>query len=230
MVAVRPGGGARMSAWATSPQAAQIDAVIEQARRLTGDECDRLATAAATAAAADRDAVRFAAWEAAWFAARVADWSAAWVAAWEAAWDAARVADRSAARDPVWDKARDAVWDAAWEVSITAVALVVRDLIDEDTAWNRAAYDLLTGPWRRVIGPVHPDDEGASPRMDDAPLMQEGWRKVKRAKLDSRGRICLGNAARYDRYEVRVNDVGEFLLLPLVLALVSDVKNVVDLD
>ena len=22
----------------------------------------------------------------------------------------------------------------------------------------QAAYDLLTGPWRSVIGPVHPDD------------------------------------------------------------------------
>ena len=141
-----------MSAWATNPQAAQIDAVIEQARRLTGDECDRLATAAATAAAADRGTVRFAAWEAAWFAARVADWSAAWVAAWEAAWDAARVAAWVAARD----EGRAAAWDAARSA---AQALVVRDLIDEATEWNQAAYDLLTGPWRRVIGPIHPDDE-----------------------------------------------------------------------
>jgi hypothetical protein len=34
----------------------------------------------------------------------------------------------------------------------------VRDLIDEATDWNQAAYDLLTGPWASVIGPVHPDD------------------------------------------------------------------------
>jgi hypothetical protein len=37
--------------------------------------------------------------------------------------------------------------------------LVARDLIDEATPWDQAAYDLLTGLWRRVIGPIHPDDE-----------------------------------------------------------------------
>lgn len=24
--------------------------------------------------------------------------------------------------------------------------------------WDQDAYDLLTGTWRTVIGPVHPDD------------------------------------------------------------------------
>ncbi len=48
---------------------------------------------------------------------------------------------------------------AARDATRVAVALVVRDLIDEDTEWNQAAYDLVTGPWRRVVGPIHPDDE-----------------------------------------------------------------------
>ncbi len=89
-----------MTAWADNPQAAQIDALIERAARLTSVECDRL------------------------------------IEAWAAAGDAA------------WFAARDA-----------AGALVVRDLIEEAAPWNRAAYDVLTGPWRRTIGPIHPDDE-----------------------------------------------------------------------
>jgi hypothetical protein len=207
VVAVRSGRGDPMSVWATNPQAAQIDVLIERAGRLTSVECDRLA----------------------------ADWTAAWEAAGDAAWDAARDAAREAAwfaaRDAVqaWAAVGDAAWDAAWFAADVVGALVVRDLIEEATPWDWAAYDLLTGPWRRVIGSVHPDDEGASPCVDDASPAWEGWRKVKRAKLDSQGRISLGDAASHDLYEVRVNDVGEFLLLPLVLVLGSDVKSAVDL-
>lgn len=50
-----------------------------------------------------------------------------------------------------WEAARESAWGAA-------EALAVRHLINENTAWNQAAYDLLTGPWRTVIGPIHPDD------------------------------------------------------------------------
>ena len=100
-----------MTAWATNPQAAQIDALIERAGRLTDGEIKRL--------------------------------------------EAAREATQLAARDA----ARDAAWDAARDAARAAEALVARDLIDENTAWNQAAYDLLSGPWRRVIGPIHPDDE-----------------------------------------------------------------------
>ena len=70
-------------------------------------------------------------------------------------WDAASEAARGAARDAAWD----AAWVAAWFAATAAAALVVRDLIDDATPWNQAAYDRLTGPWRRVIGPIHPDDE-----------------------------------------------------------------------
>jgi len=67
-----------------------------------------------------------------------ADWyalGAAWYAAWYAARDAAGYAARGA-----------------------ALALVSRDRIGHHPGWDQAAYDSLTGPWRQVIGPVHPDD------------------------------------------------------------------------
>lgn len=34
--------------------------------------------------------------------------------------------------------------------------------------WDQAAYDRLTGPWRDVIGPIHPDDgdEGLGLNLD----------------------------------------------------------------
>ena len=139
-----------MSAWADNPQAAEIDAVVERAGELTHAEIKALHVAEARDAA--WDAAFDAAFDAAWDAAR----AAAWAAAWDAAWAAARAADRAAA----WDAARDAARDAAGrEAARAARALVVRDLIDENTAWNQAAYDLLSGPWRRVVGSIHPDDE-----------------------------------------------------------------------
>ena len=54
-------------------------------------------------------------------------------------------AARYAAWDAAWDAARDAAWDAAY-------ALLVRDLI------STGHYDALSLPWRRTIGPIHPDD------------------------------------------------------------------------
>ncbi len=86
-------------------------------------------------------AARNAAWAAAWSAARQAARGAAWSAAREAAWAATGQAAGQAARAA----AREAGWDAAG-------ALVVRDLIP------RHHYDALTMPWRRAVGPVHPDD------------------------------------------------------------------------
>ena len=134
-----------MTAAADNPQAAQIDALIARAEQLTPVECDRLAAAAVRA--------QFAA--AAGVAAGVAAGDAAGDAARDAAWFAARVAAGAAARVAAGVAARDAAWFGSWTVG----ALVVRDLIEEGTPWDRAAYDVLTGPWRRVIGPIHPDDE-----------------------------------------------------------------------
>jgi len=65
-----------------------------------------------------------------------------------AAWGATR----DATRDATWGAAWGA-WDATWDA---ACALVVRDLIGD--TFTQDQYDTLTGPWRRVIGPVHPDD------------------------------------------------------------------------
>ena len=39
-----------------------------------------------------------------------------------------------------------------------ALALVSHDLIGHHPGWDQGAYDLLTGPWTGVIGPIHPDD------------------------------------------------------------------------
>ncbi len=122
-----------MTVWATNPQAAQIDALIERAARLTSVECERLIEA------------------------RRPVWNKARIAARDAAWFAAAVAARAA----VGFAARDAVAAraAARVADTTAVALVVRDLIEEGTPWDQAAYDVLTRPWRWAIGPIHPDDE-----------------------------------------------------------------------
>ena len=71
---------------------------------------------------------------------------AARYAAWYAAWDAARDAALYAALYA----AGNAAWDAAG-------ALVVRDLITPGQ-FTREHYELLTKPWRTVIGPLHADD------------------------------------------------------------------------
>ena len=80
-----------------------------------------------------------------------APWDAAWGAAWDAArgaaWDAARDAAWGAAWDAAWDAARDAAWGAAWDA---AQATIVRDLISPEH------YDILTGPWRSVMGEEAP--------------------------------------------------------------------------
>jgi len=115
------------------PQWEPVCALVLRAARLTTSEAKSMRTA--------WDAAWDAAWAAAWDAARAAAWDAAWDAATEAAWDAA------------WDAAR-AAWDAAWDA---ARALVVRDLIGQH-GFTQAHYDTLTGPWRQVIGPAHPDD------------------------------------------------------------------------
>lgn len=44
----------------------------------------------------------------------------------------------------------DAARDAAW-------ALITRDLIGTE-GYTQEHYDLITTPWRKVIGPIHPDD------------------------------------------------------------------------
>ena len=88
-----------------------------------------------------------------------AAWDAAWAAAWDAAWDAAWAAAWAAAWDAAWAAARDAAWAAAYHAARdAAVALVVRDLIGQH-GLTQDHYDILTRPWRTLIGPIHPDDK-----------------------------------------------------------------------
>ena len=145
------------------PQGEQVAALIECCRTLSAAELDRLYTAwyAAGYAAryAARDADRDAAGDDARVAARDAAGDAARAAAGYAARYAARDAARAAARAAAGYAARDAAGDAAGD---TACALTVRDLIGQRDGWDQAAYDALTGPWRRTIGPIHPDDEAVT--------------------------------------------------------------------
>lgn len=85
--------------------------------------------------------------DAAWDAAGAAAWDAAWDAAWAAAErDAAGAAERAAESA--------AAGDAAWAA---ARALSIRDLIGTAN-YTQEMYELLTAPWRNVMGPLHPDD------------------------------------------------------------------------
>ena len=143
---------------ALGPQGPALVAMLERCKHLTAAEASDLHAA--------RGAARGAAWGAAWGAARCAAWGAARGAAWDAArgaargaawgaaWGAARYAARGAARDAARDAARGAAWGAARDAARGAV---VRDLIGQ-YGFTQEHYDTLTGPWRKVIGPVHPDD------------------------------------------------------------------------
>jgi len=132
------------------PHWEHIVALVRRAAVLTADEARQLASPWDTA------------WHTAWHAARSAAWEATRGAAWgtardtarDAAWDTAWEAAQRTAEDAAFATVGDVPWDAAW---IAAVALVVRDLIGQ-YGFTQEHYDLLTGPWRSVIGPVHPDD------------------------------------------------------------------------
>jgi hypothetical protein len=128
------------------PQTPYIEALLTRAQALTGPEITELGAAWETARGKARDAAWFASGDAAgaaWFAEDAV--GAAWNVttggvAWAAAWDTARHADWSVTR-----AARAAVVDAA-------LALATRDKLAPEH------YDVLTGPWARVVGRVHPDD------------------------------------------------------------------------
>lgn len=126
------------------PQTPAVETLLTRTRALTQEEAEALAEA----------------------------WRAAWDAAQDAAWEAAWPAAQYVAQDSAWEAVRGEVWDATWvtarvtaqyAVWDAALALLVRDLIDESTAWNQKAFDILTGPWRSVIGPL-PDDAAMNPQ------------------------------------------------------------------
>ncbi len=43
-----------------------------------------------------------------------------------------------------------------------AAALIARHLVGRVPGWTQTDYDLLTRPWRTVVGPIHPDDDGVA--------------------------------------------------------------------
>ena len=115
------------------PQTAQIEALLDRVRNLSGDEKEALRDAWTARADARADALE--AWVAAWTAARVAGRAATWDAAWYAAW---------VVRTDAWDAAPDAVRHAMQ-------ALLVRDLIGQN-GFTQEHYDTLVGPWESVMG------------------------------------------------------------------------------
>ena len=60
---------------------------------------------------------------------------------------------------PLKEEFFDEFDDVIFSITSAVSALLLRDLIDETTDWNQEAYDTLTGPWAKVIGPIHPDDK-----------------------------------------------------------------------
>ena len=122
--------------WADNPQAVEIDALIERAGRLTKGKINALDRA--------RDQI-------------VA------MSNWDIALDIDDLDEaRDAEADIIWASALDTIRDVeCFAVADAALALCIRDLINENTPWNQAAYDFYTGPWAKVVGKVHPDDVGA---------------------------------------------------------------------
>ena len=121
--------------------------IVAQVRVISGATPQQLSDLAAAGSAA---------WDAAWAAAWDAAWAAAWSTARDAVWAAAWSTARDAAWDAAWSTARDAVWAAAWSTARGAAgALATRDLIGT-AGYTQEHYDLLTGPWRKVFGPLRP--------------------------------------------------------------------------
>lgn len=131
------------AAWEWSPQGAQITAFLDRLSTLTEDERDQINLA----------------WYQCPYVARENAKSALFNSASPMAphrWMSLR-AVYAAARDIFEDAPQPPQSDLRL-ASFAAAALSCRDLIDETAAWNRAAYDALTTPFR-VVFPVHPGDE-----------------------------------------------------------------------
>ena len=72
----------------------------------------------------------------------------------EAAADAAQRALDDAGMDGYWWASCAIACPRGFEV----LAVAARHLLAENSAWNHAAYLVLTEPYRRAFGPVHPQD------------------------------------------------------------------------
>ena len=126
-----------LDAWLVfGPNGRHVEAVLERIAVCTPDEIGKL------------DAAWDAALGAAQYAAREAAQEAALGAAQDAAWDAAREVAWGAAREVAWDTAREAAREAAQEAAWEAAIV---DLIGQ-YGYTQTHHDLLTGPWKEVIG------------------------------------------------------------------------------
>ncbi len=131
------------------PQWREIVAHVRKAAGLAPAQVEALAAAPAPA----DDAAAYAAYAAA--------------AAYDAAYDAAYAAyDAAYAAYAAYDATYAAYAAAAapyarWPVRYAARGLAIRHLIGQH-GYTQEHYDTMTGPWARVMGPVHPDDVVAS--------------------------------------------------------------------
>lgn len=129
------------------PNTDAVNGVIEQAKKITAAEAEKLAAA--------WDAIRDTAQHDSWDSTRVPIWLAARVPALgrtvrDAAWGAALATEAAAARYSPWGIA----WGTAGHAAgYAAQAAAVRDLIPEED------YETLVGPWESVMGPIFPEDE-----------------------------------------------------------------------
>jgi hypothetical protein len=122
------------------PHGSSVLAVLRRAELLTADEARELAAARDLAAA----------WVAAVAAAGDAAGGAAGDAAWVAALAAAGAAAGDAAGDAAWVAAGAAALAAAWDAARAAAS---QHLIGQH-GFTQQHFDILTGPWRSIIGPT----------------------------------------------------------------------------
>lgn len=139
------------------PQTYQIEKLLERARTLTPDEVEKLDVVWTKALDEARTTILDVAPIAIWITTSNATWYAARNASWYEArnenWDVAQLQVWYEA----WRVARTTIWDAVWDATS---ALLARDLIGE--TFTQAHYDLLTKPWREVIGEFEEPTKGES--------------------------------------------------------------------
>ena len=129
------------------PQWQEIVALVRSIASITEQQTEDILVAQSAARYAERREARRAAWGAAWEAERIETWEAARYVAWKAAKRSALYAARDAAIDAAREEARNAT-----------LALTTRDLVGQNN-YTQAHYELLSGPWQQVMGPLHPEDE-----------------------------------------------------------------------
>jgi hypothetical protein len=100
------------------------------------------------------------------FIRRVGTLSRSEVAELQEAWDVLGDDAVKAVKQVRWLTPKEMDLDATWgsvggaagAVGAAVLALVVRDLVG-DGGITKGHYDAMTLPWRKVIGPVHPNDK-----------------------------------------------------------------------